>query len=222
MRRCLVAALTVVATVAAAEPPKPTDLQRALDEFKTQTRNLGLRADSPASARQKSANRPKFHGRIFENFRNDILDATPHEIRQRGSDKSLLRRNQFGFNFAGPLLIPKLYDPGRSTFFSISYEGVRERISRSFLRTVPTGPERLGDFSGTVDSAGQPLPIYDPASTRPNPAFDASQPVTAENLQYLRDPFPGNVIPASPSRSGGGEGSGILSTAERHCRAIFP
>ena len=55
----------------------------------------------------------------------------------------------------------------------------------------------MGDFSGTVDAAGQPLPIYDPASTRPNPAFDASQPVTAENLQYLREPFPGNVMPAS-------------------------
>ncbi len=197
MRWCPLAALSVVVTVSAAEPPKATDLQQALEEFKSQTRNLGLREDSPASARKKSMNRPKFHGRLFENFRNDILDATPHEIRQRGSDKSLLRRNQFGFNLAGPLIIPKLYDPGRSTFFSISYEGVRERISRSYLRTVPTIPERTGDFSGTVDSAGQPLPVYDPASTRPNPAFDVSQPVTPENLQYLRDQFPGNVIPAS-------------------------
>jgi hypothetical protein len=197
MRRCLLAALGMVVTVASAEPPKSTDLQRALEEFKTETRNLGLRADSPASARHKAANRPKFHGRLFENFRNDILDATPHEIVQRGSAKSLLRRNQFGFNLAGPLFIPKVYDHGRSTFFSVSYEGVRERISRSFLRTVPTVPERSGNFSGTVDSAGQPLPIYDPASTRLNPAFDASQPVSTENLQYLRDPFPGNIIPAS-------------------------
>ena len=48
-----------------------------------------------------------------------------------------------------------------------------------------------------MDSAGQPLPIYDPASTRLNPAFDAAQPVTPENLQYVRDPFSGNAIPAS-------------------------
>jgi hypothetical protein len=197
MRRGVLAALTVLLGVASANAQKVSEMQRALEEFKAQTRNLGLRADSPASARRKSANRPKFHGRLFENFRNDILDATPHEIRQRGSSKSLLRRNQFGFNLAGPLIIPKLYDHGRSTFFSVSYEGVRERISRSFLRTVPTIPERFGDFSSTVDLAGQPLPMYDPASTRPNSAFDASQPVTPDNLQYLRNPFPGNVIPAS-------------------------
>src|SRR5262249_35239689 len=48
-----------------------------------------------------------------------------------------------------------------------------------------------------VDDAGLPLSIYDPASTAPNPAFDPAQPVTTGNLQYMRDPFPGNVIPAS-------------------------
>ncbi|HYP06582.1 MAG TPA: hypothetical protein VER03_10175, partial [Bryobacteraceae bacterium] len=174
-----------------------TDIDRAIEEFKLRSRVLGLRADSPLSARRKPVNGGRLHGRLFENFRNDLLDATPHELRQRGSDKNLLRRNQFGFNIAGPLVFPKLYNGGRSTFFSVSYEGVRERISRSYLRTVPIGPERAGDFSHTVDSAGQPLPIYDPASTRPNPAFDASQPVGTDNLQYLRDPFPGNVIPRS-------------------------
>jgi hypothetical protein len=138
----------------------------------------------------------RLRGRLFENFRNDFLDATPHELRQRGSNKNLLRRNQFGFNIGGPVLIPKLYTR-RSTFFSVSYEGVRERISRSYLRTVPIGPERFGDFSQTVDAAGQPLPIYDPSSTRLNPGFDPSQPVSTDNLEYIRDPFPRNAIPPS-------------------------
>ena len=72
--------------------PRMTDMQRAVAEFKTETRNLGLRADSPAGARMKSKSAgPRWHGRIFENFRNDILDAVPHEIRQRDSNKSLLR-----------------------------------------------------------------------------------------------------------------------------------
>lgn len=180
-----------------ADLPRVADLQKAVEEFKIQTRNLGLRADSPDSTRRRAANRPKYRGRFFENFRNDFLDATPHELRQRGSDKNLLRRNQFGFNLAGPVVIPKLYDGGRSTFFSVSYEGVRERISRSFLRTVPIGPERTGDFSQTVDAAGQPLPIYDPASTRLNPEYDPTQPVSVDNLQYLRSPFPSNTIPVS-------------------------
>lgn len=136
-----------------------------------------------------------WHGRIYENFRNDALDAVPHEIRQGGGTKSLLRRNQFGFNVAGPLRIPGL--PPRSTFFSLSYEGVRERISRTYLRTIPTVPERTGDYSAVVDQAGALLPIYDPAATRPNPDYDPSRAVSAENLQYVRDPFPGNRIPAA-------------------------
>jgi hypothetical protein len=177
------------------DPPRLTEMQKAIEEFKAQTRNLGLRADSPASARIKSAGAARWHGRLFENFRNDFLDAVPHEIRQRGSNKSLLRRNQFGFNIGGPVIIPKLFNGSRSTFFSVSYEGVRERISRSYLRTVPIAPEREGDFSQTVDSAGNPLPVFDPVSTRPNPEYNAAQPVSEENLQYIRDPFPGNSIP---------------------------
>src|SRR5208337_1076899 len=47
----------------------------------------------------------------------------------------------------------------------------------------------------TVDQAGNLLPIYDLATTTPNPAYDPSQPVSTSNLQYLRSPFPGNVIP---------------------------
>jgi hypothetical protein len=184
------------AAKAAPAAPRLTDIQRAVEEFKLQTQNLGLRPDSPLSARNKSA-QPRFHGRLFENFRNDFLDATPHELRQRNSDKNLLRRNQFGFNLAGPVIIPGIYNRGRQTFFSVSYEGVRERISRSYLRTIATAPERAGDFSSTVDSNGEPLPIFDPTSTRLNPAYDPAQPVTSENLQYLRDPFPGNTIPTS-------------------------
>ena len=89
------------------------------------------------------------------------------------------------------------------------------------LRTVPTSRAIPGNFSGTVDSAGQPLPIYDPASTRPNPAFDASQPVTTENLQYLRDPFPGNMIPASrldPSR----RSARVITQAECAVGTLLP
>src|SRR5688572_15252619 len=96
--------IVVLAVSAFAQTTRTSDLQRAAEEFKIQTRNLGLRADSPASARRKSASRPKYRGRVFENLRNDILDATPHELRQRGSDKNLLRRNQFGFNLAGPVI----------------------------------------------------------------------------------------------------------------------
>jgi hypothetical protein len=137
----------------------------------------------------------RWHGRVYENFRNDVLDAIPHQVRQNGESVSPLRRNQFGFNISGPLLIPHLVTNPNNTFFMVSYEGVRERISRANLLTVPTMPQRLGDYSQTVDPSGYILPIYDPAETTPNPAYDPTQAVSTSNLQYLRAQFPGNVIP---------------------------
>jgi hypothetical protein len=177
--------------------PRPDPLARATEEFKTLTRDWGMRPDSPPSALAERRRKRVWHGRVYENFRNDVLDAIPHEVKQNSQDKSPLRRNQFGFNIAGPVLIPHLVDHSNNTFFMLSYEGVRERIFRASLHTVPTVAERSGDFSETVDQAGNPLPIYDPATTVPNPAYRPNLPVSTTNLQYLRSAFPGNRIPAS-------------------------
>jgi hypothetical protein len=197
MRRCALALWVCVGIcVRAQQPATPTsEIQRAIDEFKIQTANLGLRAGSPAKSAPRQSLLRAWHGRLYENFRNDFMDAVPHEIRQLGGDKGLLRRNQFGFNIAGPFFIPGRTRAKSGTYLSISYEGVRERIARTHLTTIPTTPERTGDYSHVVDPAGNLLPIYDPATTRSNPVFDPTQPVTTANLQYLRDPFPGNVIP---------------------------
>lgn len=176
--------------------PKPADaLSKAADEFKILTRKEGMRPDSPVATRQQSGPKMLWHGRLYENFRNDFLDAIPHEVRQNGENKSTLRRNQFGFNVGGPLFVPKLMKNRNDTFFSLSYEGVRENIDRARLATVPIVPERTGNFFDTVDQSGNQLPIYDPATTRPNANFDPSQPVSTSNLQYLRTPFPQNRIP---------------------------
>lgn len=172
-------------------------MQKAIDEFRVQTGLLGLRGDSAPGVKVQRASKPRWHGRFFENFRNDYLDAVPHEVAQRGGDKNILRRNQFGVNVTGPIVVPKLFDGSRSTFFTLTYEGMRESIGRSFLRTVPTVRERTGDWSATVDAAGNPLPVYDPVSTAVNPQFDPSRAVSLDNLQYTRTLFAAGVIPQS-------------------------
>ena len=181
------------------QPPSAqvTELQKAIEEFRVQTRALGLRADSAATGKSSPQAGSKWHGRLFENLRNNFLDAVPHEIVQRGGSKGLLQRNQYGFNLSGPVTIPKLYRGGRGTFFSVTFEGVREKVARTFLRTIPTLPERVGDWSSSVDSAGAPLAVYDPASTNPNPNYNPAKPVSADNLQYNRLPFAENRIPTS-------------------------
>src|SRR5450755_3084580 len=149
----LAVCLCAVTAARAQQQPSPAppdgEMSSAIEEFKAQTRNLGLRADSPPKAGRHSP-LSDWHGRIFENFRNDLLDAVPHEIRQNGGDKGLLQRNQFGFNIAGPAVLPHLME-GRNTYFSLSYEGVRENIARTSLQTIPTMAQRTGDFSGVVD-----------------------------------------------------------------------
>ena len=176
-----------------ARSQQPSELQKALTEFRSQ-----MSAMSGGTGKTKSAGKQnRLSGRIYENLRNDLFDAIPHEVRQRGGTKSLLRRNQYGFSVSGPVWLPKVFDGRGRTFFSVNFEATRERIAQSALFTIATDKQRLGDFSDLVDSAGQPIPIYDPLTTRPNPAYDPTKAISATNLQYLRDPFPGNIIPAN-------------------------
>ncbi len=171
-------------------------IREAIRVFHRETEKRGVRADSPRSSTANSGFRNLWHGRLYEYLRNDALDAVPHEVVQHGGDRNILRRNQFGFSVSGPVQIPKLYDGRRSTFFTFSYEGTRERVGRSFLQTLPTAQQRSGDFSDLLNKAGDPVTVYDPASTRANPLFDPSRPVSLSNLEFVRDPFPNNQIPA--------------------------
>jgi hypothetical protein len=171
-------------------------LSQAADEFKILTRDQGMRPESPPTAQEQHGPKMRWHGRLYENLRNDALDAIPHEVKQNGESVSPLRRNQFGFNISGPVLLPHLITNPNNTFFMVSYEGVRERIYRATLLTVPTAAQRIGDFSQTVDPSGNILPIYDPALTTPNPAYDPTQAVSTTNLQYLRTQFANNIIPS--------------------------
>src|SRR5579872_5791398 len=95
-----VCALTASTTAPAPQKP-PTPLSEAVDEFKTLTREMGIRPESPPSAQEHHGPKMLWHGRVYENFRNDILDAIPHEVKQNGETASPLRRNQFGFNISG-------------------------------------------------------------------------------------------------------------------------
>ena len=74
---------------------------------------------------------------------------------------------------------------------------MRERKGLTFVNSVPTAEVRTGNFSNFTGSNGNLIQIFDPLTTRPNPAFDASKAVSASNPQYLRDLFSGNVIPSN-------------------------
>ena len=173
-------------------------IEEAIQVFKVETERLGARADGDSRKTRRSASASAaWHGRVYEYIRNDSFDATPHEVVQRGGDTNILRRNQFGFSVSGPVVLPKLYDGRRATFFTFSYEGTRERVGRSYLHTLPTAQQRTGDFSDLVNKAGKPVTVFDPASTAANPNFDPTRNVSADNLEYRRGAFANNQIPLS-------------------------
>ncbi|MDT8070608.1 MAG: carboxypeptidase regulatory-like domain-containing protein [Terriglobia bacterium] len=61
-----------------------------------------------------------FHGSVFEYFRNDALNANEFFQKRNNQPRPVLRSNQFGFTFGGPLKKNKLL------FFG-SYQGTRQR-----------------------------------------------------------------------------------------------
>ena len=126
----------------------------------------------------------QLHGSAYNFLRNDAMDARNFFAARR----SIYRQNDFGFTAAGPVYIPKLYDGRNKTFFFVSYEGFRNRVGANdtFL-FVPTPEMYTGNFSNWVDQNGRPIPIYDPNTTRANPAGTGS----------VRDAYPGNQIPVS-------------------------
>ena len=144
------------------------------------------------------------HGTAFDYVRNDAFDARNFFVRKvplqggglQVDPKPPLDRHQFGAAAGGAVVIPGLYDGHNRTFFFADYAGLRETRGQVFVNTVPTARTRVGDFSDFRDSGGNLIVIHDPLTTRPNPAFDSSRPVSAANPEFLRDPFPGNVIPA--------------------------
>jgi TonB dependent receptor len=133
----------------------------------------------------------EFHGTAFEFYRDEKYDARNFFVAKLPTlaPKPPLDRNQFGGAIGGPVFRNR-------TFFFFDYAGLRETRGLTFVNTVPTAETRVGDFSNYTNLQGNLIPIYDPLTTRRNPAFDSSRPVTASNPEFLRDQFPGNRIPA--------------------------
>ena len=128
-----------------------------------------------------------YHGTGFGFVRNSTLDATNFFTSRAGQTKGRFKRNQFGGNLGGPVTLPK-YQGRDRTFFFVNYERLQQRSGSVSTFTVPLPEWRVGDFSNLRNANGQPIIVYDPATTRPDPNNPG---------QFIRDPFPGNRIPAN-------------------------
>lgn len=123
-----------------------------------------------------------FHGNAFEYFQNAKLNANQFELNAANIRKSPNNINVFGFQLSAPVVIPKLFNGRNRLFWTLSYEGLRQRSADPGVVTVPQMEWREGDFSTLLNAQGQQVMIYDPLTT----ASDGT-----------RQPFAGNRIPAN-------------------------
>jgi len=137
----------------------------------------------------------QYHVGLFEYFQNDKLNANSWSNNRNGLPKGIVRYNQFGGTFGGPVWIPGVYQGKNKTFFFVSEQSVRTPSARAPVLSVPTDAMRQGIFTGLTNGSGggvgSPVTIYDPATAGPNAACPAAQP------NCFRQPFPNNVIPTN-------------------------
>lgn len=183
----------------------------SISQFKLQTGSMDARYDGGQTAVANFAVKSGtngLHGQGFTFVQNEALNANGYNNNALGVQKTPNRIINYGGDIGGPIVIPHVINGRNKAFFFLSAEHTTiENLGYSGFTTLPAGPFLQGDFSNLLNPAytGNPLSgkqvgtdalgrpviygqIYDPATTRY--VNTPSGPVE------VRDPFPGNIIPA--------------------------
>lgn len=125
-------------SVQAVQPPPD-----ALEEFKVQTRTysaeFGTAAGGVVNVSMKSGSN-RFHGDLWEFFRNNKLEANTYFNKRRDVKRGRFNWNQYGGTLGGPILRNKL-------FFFGDFQGFNSRTARTQNSTVPTPLMKQGNFT---------------------------------------------------------------------------
>src|SRR5713101_4926643 len=160
----------------------------AIQEFKVLTYNysaeFGTRAGPTVLVTTKSGSN-KFHGSLFEFFRNTKLDAKSFFA----SSKEKFNLNQFGGALGGAIQKDK-------TFFFLDYQAKRQRHGVAFVGLIPTqdmvngnfandpfGVARPGLFNGTLNTDGFG-DLVNPYSGTPFQCDSSGNPIPADSTGH--------------------------------------
>jgi Carboxypeptidase regulatory-like domain len=207
----------------------------ALTEFKvttaTPSAQFGRTSGGIESFTTKSGSN-RYHGSVFELFRNEALDAFPWatdfanaQIAEANvgcsstttpctplNPKPRDRQNDFGGSLGGPIRIPHVYDGRDKTFFFFAWEQYRNRrgLTNDIL-TLPTAAERGGDFSALLGAPATipgpnntTIPVINPCTGQQVLTGQIFDPTTTTtvNGQTCRLPFAGNKITSTSAVAG--------------------
>jgi hypothetical protein len=167
----------------------------SIAEFSVQRSNYNAEFGRSSSGQVNvitSAGTNKFHGNVYEFFRNDVLDANTYLNNRNDVPIPSLRYNDFGGTIGGPIWKDH-------TFFFFSEEVRRVITHTNFFADVPSTAELRGDLSAN----GAPVCIQ----------YDANQNCIQQGTQvthyspaaqaYLKDIFNKLPKPDDPNCTGG-------------------
>jgi len=169
--------------------------------------DYGISSGATMSLALKSGTQ-KFHGELYNFFRNDALDAnfffnkykraSPEDY----SPVAKLRQNIFGGNIGGPLFIPKVYNTSKQKTFFFYNQEWRRIVQGSPPNVQPTIPDADRPVAGqdlhyVAPKYAPDQVLYVPTVEQvPDPAF-AAKLAAAGLTAYRGQPYPNQVIPAS-------------------------
>ena len=145
----------------------------AIGEFKVQTSNYSAEYGSSAGAVVNVVSKSgtnAIHGSAFEYFRNNKMDARDYFL-PASSAQPLYLQHQYGGSLGGPIIKNRAWFHG-------AYQRTKINEGETGTSTLPLPAERNGVFG---------VNIYDPLTTRPNPAGAGS----------VRDLFTNRTIPVA-------------------------
>ncbi len=156
----------------------------AIQEFKVQTNTydaqFGRTGGGTVNTTLKSGGKD-WHGDVFDYFRNSVLDANTFQNNTGGKPRGKHNQHQFGGVAGGPIRKDK-------DFIFYSQESWREVVPFPLIQSTPPLDIRDGQHFTQYG-----VNVFDPLTTRPCQASDNCP----SGTQYVRDQFPGNVIPQS-------------------------
>lgn len=157
----------------------------AVEEFKVETASYdaqqGHTAGGTVNVVMKSGTN-KLRGSLYEFYRDESLNANDFFLNRAGQPRAPMSYHRFGGSLGGPVRLPG-YNGRDRTFFFVAYEGLYDEFPEPRQDTVPTEAMRRGDFSALLSEG---IVIYNPFTG-----------VRRPDGRVERQPFPGNVIPAS-------------------------
>jgi hypothetical protein len=98
---------------------------------------------------------------------NSSLNANQYSLNGAKTDKPPANNFSGGFQFGGPLRIPRLVSQRDNVNVTLSYQRVINRTANIVSGTMPEDAMRSGDFSNATGIGGAPVQVFDPFTNQP-------------------------------------------------------